>query len=69
MQELAIEICNVCFMIVSSLVSLISVLGVRERQNRAKGLGSVSVTIFRVIGSLLLALVRKRNSNHGIAHG
>ena len=73
MQELAIEIRNVYFMIVSSLVrfiySLISVLGVIMRQNMAKEPGNISVTASRVTSSLLHSLVPKRDISHEILHG
>ena len=60
-------------MILPSLVrfeySLISVMGITMRQNMAKGPKSVSVTVSRVIGSLLRAVVPKRNSSNDIEHG
>ena len=70
---IAIGINNVCFMILSSLVSfrysLISILGVRMLQNMAKEPGNVSATASRVIGSLLHSLVPKRDVSHEISHG
>ena len=72
-QKLVIQIANVCFLIVSSLVrfgdSLVSVLGTKMCQNMAKELRSVSVTAFRVTSLLLWTLVPKRNGSHEISHG
>ena len=70
MQKLVIEIRNVYFMIVPSLVrfrySLVLILGNRMRQNMAKGPGNVSVT---TPSSLLHSLVPKRDGSHEISHG
>ena len=68
MQELVIKINNECLMIMPSLVrfrySLISVLGVRMRQNIAQGLRSVSVIASRETSSLVHSLVPKRDGSH-----
>ena len=48
---------------------MISILGVRMRQNVDIGLGSVSITIYRVTGSLLHSLVPKRNGSNDMVHG
>ena len=72
MQELLIEISNVCFMILPSLVrfrySLVSILGTGMRQNMAKGPGNASIIASRITGSLLHSLVPKRDGNHEVSH-